>query len=152
MKRSKSGIGSGAGSWFVNERECPHIQIHTKMLRIWNTCGTIFTYGMLYERDLFCTIKTFFSAMQPRKRQYHDGESTMCTAPFRKGIIPSHPCCWPHNFLAVVIIGVHEVSGVADPDPGCGIRCLFDPSIRDSNPESGMVKKSGSGIRDGHPR
>jgi hypothetical protein len=77
----------------------------------------------------------------------------MCTAPFRKDIIPSHPCCWSHNFLAVVIIRVHEVSGVADPDPGCGIRCLFDPSIRDSNPESGMVKKnpdlgSGMNIRD----
>jgi hypothetical protein len=51
-------------------------------------------------------------------------------------------------WLAVVIMRVHEVSGVADPDPGCGIRCFFDPSIRDSDPESGMLKKFGPGIRD----
>jgi hypothetical protein len=30
---------------------------------------------------------------------------------------------------------------VADPEPGSGIRCLFDPCIRDP----GWVKKSGSG-------
>ncbi len=39
-------------------------------------------------------------------------------------------------------------SSVADPDPGYGIRCLFDPWILD--PESGMAKKgTGYGIRDG---
>jgi hypothetical protein len=35
---------------------------------------------------------------------------------------------------------------VADPDPGSGIRCLFDPWIRD-----GRKLASGSGIRDEQP-
>jgi hypothetical protein len=35
---------------------------------------------------------------------------------------------------------------VADPDPGSGIGCLFDPWIRD-----GRKSASGSGIRDEHP-
>ncbi len=40
---------------------------------------------------------------------------------------------------------------VADPNPGSGIRCLFDPWIRD--PGSGMGRKSASGseIRDEQP-
>jgi hypothetical protein len=130
MKRAGSGVGSGAGSWPVSQR------YGSGSVPKFHGSGTlvISTYEIFYLRDLFCNGFTSFSAMQPRKRQYHDGESTTCTAPFRKGIIPSHPCCWPHNFLAVVIIRVHEVSGVADPDPGCGIRCLFDPyhpGIRD---------------------
>jgi hypothetical protein len=35
---------------------------------------------------------------------------------------------------------------VADPDPGSGIGCLFDPGIRD-----GRKSASGSGIRDEQP-
>jgi hypothetical protein len=43
---------------------------------------------------------------------------------------------------------LHAEGSVADPDPGSGIRCLFDPWIRD--PGSGMGRKSASGfgIRD----
>jgi hypothetical protein len=39
----------------------------------------------------------------------------------------------------------HKVS-VADPDPGSGIGCFFDPGIRD-----GRKSASGSGIRDEQP-
>jgi hypothetical protein len=47
-----------------------------------------------------------------------------------------------------------EESSVADPDPGSGIGCLFDPWIRDLDPESGIWIRnpgSGSGIRDLDP-
>jgi hypothetical protein len=37
-------------------------------------------------------------------------------------------------------------NSVADPDPGSGIGCLFDPGIRD-----GIKSASGSGIRDEQP-
>jgi hypothetical protein len=37
-------------------------------------------------------------------------------------------------------------ASVADPDPGSGIGCLFDPGIRD-----GRKSASGSGIRDEQP-
>ncbi len=38
---------------------------------------------------------------------------------------------------------------VADPDPGSGIGCLFDPWTRE--PGSGRKSASGSGIRDEQP-
>jgi hypothetical protein len=40
---------------------------------------------------------------------------------------------------------------VADPDPGSGIRCLFDPWIRDQGSGMGRKSASGSGIRDEQP-
>jgi hypothetical protein len=40
----------------------------------------------------------------------------------------------------------YYASSVADPDPGSGIGCLFDPWIRD-----GRKSASGSGIRDEQP-
>jgi hypothetical protein len=45
------------------------------------------------------------------------------------------------TFLSLLLTG-----SVADPDPGSGIWCFFDPLIR--NPR---WKKSGSGIRDEYP-
>jgi hypothetical protein len=45
------------------------------------------------------------------------------------------------------IYASNRLSGsVADPDPGSGIGCLFDPGIRD-----GRKSASGSGIRDEQP-
>jgi hypothetical protein len=43
---------------------------------------------------------------------------------------------------------VYPLISIADPDPGSGIQCLFDPGIWDP----GWIKKSrsGSGIRDEH--
>ncbi len=38
---------------------------------------------------------------------------------------------------------IMHIYSVADLDPGSGIRCFFDPGIRDL----GWVKKSGSGIQ-----
>jgi hypothetical protein len=44
---------------------------------------------------------------------------------------------------------------VADPEPGSGIRCLFDPWIRVRDPGSGIGRSQypdpGSGIRDEQP-
>ena len=40
-----------------------------------------------------------------------------------------------------------KLCSVADPDPGSGIGCLFDPGIRD-----GRKSAYGSGIRDEQPR
>jgi hypothetical protein len=60
-----------------------------------------------------------------------------------------------------VMVKIYESISIADPDPGSGIRCLFDPAIRDPgwlesqypDPGSGRGRKSasGSGIRDEQP-
>ncbi len=53
--------------------------------------------------------------------------------------------CWVEFFLLVISLSFveygTELNSVADPDPGSGIGCFFDPWIRDgkkSDPGSGI--------------
>ncbi len=72
-----------------------------------------------------------------------------CSRSCRNGLLDSFPLKSLLLMLKVWKITNHfswHDYSVADPDPGSGIGCLFDPWIRD-----GRKSASGSGIRDEQP-